>query len=1242
MESDPVPYQALRVLPARSVLVLAPHPDDEVFGCGGAIAAHLLEGVPVQVVVLSDGATYGDAVVRAAESRAAARLLGYGEPQFWGLPDGGVRCSDALIERLLQSIAAAGADLVYAPSPWEYHPDHQQACALAVAALRRAGPPARLAFYEVGAALRPNTLLDITPLVERKEAAMRCFASQLARQDYARHIRALNQYRSYTLAPEVLSAEAYWVVDAHTVDAALWAGALPALPGDPLGGDTGPGAATMALPAPQRARAGVQARVSVLIRTIDRPSLAQALASVIAQTYPHWELVVVNASGHPLRCLPAALGDRVSRLIEPGHPLGRAAAANALLDAATSDYAVFLDDDDQLLPHHLGQLLGPLEAQPQMLACYGDVQAVSCSGSAQTAVVSHVYARDFDRALLQFQNYLPIHAVMFRVAAARGAQACRFNEDLLVFEDWDFWLQLAAVGELRRVPGVVAVYALNDATGSGHAMADAPVRAAMLECLGQRQLQRWHARDVAALIEWQGRQSNEQERVRQQIASQTQQLDRARDLIASLSRSASALQLGVASTQAELQRLRAQDAAQQLEIETLGQLRLEQLEAIAGLNRTAQAHLAAMHDLQREAQAQLQRIEVARARQLALQIEIGNLRQARDAFLARIKVLEQALLALRQEVQGLHRSLEQSRQQLSAQQLELDQLGRVRLEHLQQIDAMRSHVSAQQFELDHLGRVRLEHLQHIDALNASLAAVHRSTSWRLTRPLRLMRRTAQWLRGPAPAQLLRNGARAIGAEIRRHGLVGFARRLPHFLRNGRSYARLLASRPMRGQDALFIEPAPAAQALRLHPDLVDEKTSIDASVSVVIPTYNAGPEFPLLLRKLRGQQGLRQLEIVIVDSGSQDQTVQWARQAGCRVVEISQSEFSHSHSRNLGAHHARCDYLIFMVQDAYPIGSYWANAMLRYLLDHADQGLVAASCSEYSRSDSDMMYDSMIDTHYRFLGCHANDRIGDLQGRDHMALRSRGQLSDVSCLISRALFGKYAYRGDYAEDLDLGIRLIKDGHKVAMLASVKVVHSHNRPAFYYLKRSYVDVIFLVGMFDDFTFPAVESVDGLLAGIVSCASHVSTMLPALGEGQEDLPVEALMRAWISDCRQRAQQLCLAGPCCLGDAKLDRYIDGLRVRLSCAQPDAMAQAEARRFADSFLARLEHFSAYASGVYGTADALLRAGLQDAVRKTYAAAAGSALGFLYMGSLRAVATGQPLADARVGTIDAELRSGV
>lgn len=336
LESDLIAYSAVNCLPARSVLVLAPHPDDEVFGCGGAIAAHVAAGVAVNVLVLTDGGVFGDAEVRMCESEAAARVLGCSAPRFWHLPDRGLRYDEQWVQRLQLLAAELQVDLVYAPSPWEVHPDHRQTMMLAQELVLRLGGATRLAFYEVGSPLRPNVLLDLTPVLDVKRAAMACFTSQLARQDYARQILALNQYRTYTLGPEVQAAEAFRVLSAAELDrpvGGFWGGTADA---QPLLGPTG-------VEAPL---------VSVLVRSMDREYLSEALDSVALQTYAAIEVVVVAVAPRH-RPIPARCGPFAVRLVETDTPLPRSKAANKALNCARGEYLIFLDDDDWLMPSHI-------------------------------------------------------------------------------------------------------------------------------------------------------------------------------------------------------------------------------------------------------------------------------------------------------------------------------------------------------------------------------------------------------------------------------------------------------------------------------------------------------------------------------------------------------------------------------------------------------------------------------------------------------------------------------------------------------------------------------------------------------------------------------------------------------------------------------------------------------------------------------------------------------------------------
>lgn len=226
MENFYTPTKAGDLPPALRVLVLAPHPDDEIFGCGGSLALYRRQGAEVHVHVLTDGGGYAPEPERAAifaarraETDAALALIGIAPASFGGFPDRGLGALQALGEHVRQLIADYQPDIVLAPSPWEIHPDHlATARALLVAANLLHGRAEKLPglmFYEIGSPLRADLLIDLTAVWDLKERAMGCFASQLAQQDYLRHISSLNGYRTYTLPSAIHHAEAFAYIPAE-------------------------------------------------------------------------------------------------------------------------------------------------------------------------------------------------------------------------------------------------------------------------------------------------------------------------------------------------------------------------------------------------------------------------------------------------------------------------------------------------------------------------------------------------------------------------------------------------------------------------------------------------------------------------------------------------------------------------------------------------------------------------------------------------------------------------------------------------------------------------------------------------------------------------------------------------------------------------------------------------------------------------------------------------------------------
>lgn len=225
MEPFFIPTQCAQGLPGRTVAVLAPHPDDEVFGCGGSLALLAQTGATIHVAVLTDGQKWTpgteQATFRRQESECAARVLGYPAPEFWGLEDGALLDAPDLANRIQAWLEAIGADTLVAPSIWEMHRDHRACAQAACTAILALDGRVELVMYEIGYPLAPNLLVDISTANERKQLAVSCFRSQLAQQHFDLQLFALNRYRTYSLPAQVQAAEAFCRLDATALAALI-------------------------------------------------------------------------------------------------------------------------------------------------------------------------------------------------------------------------------------------------------------------------------------------------------------------------------------------------------------------------------------------------------------------------------------------------------------------------------------------------------------------------------------------------------------------------------------------------------------------------------------------------------------------------------------------------------------------------------------------------------------------------------------------------------------------------------------------------------------------------------------------------------------------------------------------------------------------------------------------------------------------------------------------------------------
>lgn len=192
--------------------------------------------------------------------------------------------------------------------------------------------------------------------------------------------------------------------------------------------------------------------VSVIVRSMGRPQLAQALESLAQQTYLAAEILVVDARGTNRLGLPKRCGNFNLRMVNLGRPLLRPAAANAGLDDARGELITFLDEDDFCDPAHLATLAGALTGDPTVGLAYVGLRVFE-QEDAEPAFVLHL---EHSLEFLFERNYLNLQAAMFRRSFVTAGQ--RFDEEFEILEDWDFFLGLALRTRFLRLESVTANY----------------------------------------------------------------------------------------------------------------------------------------------------------------------------------------------------------------------------------------------------------------------------------------------------------------------------------------------------------------------------------------------------------------------------------------------------------------------------------------------------------------------------------------------------------------------------------------------------------------------------------------------------------------------------------------------------------------------------------------------------------------------------------------------------------------
>lgn len=208
------------------------------------------------------------------------------------------------------------------------------------------------------------------------------------------------------------------------------------------------------------------------------------------------------------------------------------------------------------------------------------------------------------------------------------------------------------------------------------------------------------------------------------------------------------------------------------------------------------------------------------------------------------------------------------------------------------------------------------------------------------------------------------------------------------------------------------------------------------SVSVILPTLNAAGEIAALLAALMDQTQPPG-EILVVDSGSTDDTAELARAHGARVMSVPRDQFDHGGTRDAALCQTAGEFVLFLTQDALPADERYIEHLLK---PFADERMAAVSGRQLSRQDARPYVQAV--QQYRYP---AQSRVWGPEEREALGIRAY-HLSDVCSAYRRSAYeavGGFAHPLPTNEDMLIAAAFLDAGYRLAYCADAAVMHSHN-------------------------------------------------------------------------------------------------------------------------------------------------------------------------------------------------------
>jgi glycosyltransferase involved in cell wall biosynthesis len=206
--------------------------------------------------------------------------------------------------------------------------------------------------------------------------------------------------------------------------------------------------------------------------------------------------------------------------------------------------------------------------------------------------------------------------------------------------------------------------------------------------------------------------------------------------------------------------------------------------------------------------------------------------------------------------------------------------------------------------------------------------------------------------------------------------------------------------------------------------------------SIIIPAKNEENNIGRCLEAVFRQSADFPFEVLVIDSGSQDRTMEIVREYPARLLQITPAEFHHARTRNLGGRVSSGKYLVFLSSDAFPADKGWLSALVRNFREPA---IAAVYGRQLPKADATP--ERAFFMHHRY-GTQRLVKTANSNGAGKYLLY---QFSNVNSAVRRDVWEQTPFPEDINayEDFSFAVQIVRQGRAIVYEPEATVLHSHN-------------------------------------------------------------------------------------------------------------------------------------------------------------------------------------------------------